>query len=193
MGERPNIQPVSAVFTWFTGALSLLQLIDELTPVKLLGLFEVWVAAYSSLVHRISSFFFGWMRWQWFRIDETEAHVLVLACLLGAAIARGSRKLRLYHYTSPSERPGLTLWLQCYLYGFVGWVLPTLVLIVFLPAPAGAGLAGIVLAIQAFVSAIMIDFHIHAHVDEGYLIRAELLGVISTALVVVLLNQLFWS
>jgi hypothetical protein len=74
------------------GALSLLQLIDGIEAVTLVGQAKKWVHAYSSLVEKISGFLFGWMRWRWFHISEVEAHLLVLVLLLLAAVSRASFK-----------------------------------------------------------------------------------------------------
>lgn len=77
---------------WLMGALSLLQLIDGIEAVTLVGQAKKWLHAYSSLVEKISGFLFGWMQWRWFQISEIEAHLLVLVLLLLVAVGRASLK-----------------------------------------------------------------------------------------------------
>src|SRR5687768_9995308 len=90
--SNPSPRLVLNIAGWLMGALSLLQLIDGIEAVTLVGQAKKWVHAYSSLVAKISSFLFGWMRWRWFQISELEAHLLVLVLLLLEAIARASLK-----------------------------------------------------------------------------------------------------
>jgi hypothetical protein len=75
---------------WVLGGLSFLNLIHDLSPLKLYGLVKDWADGYQSLVKTVAGFLFGWINWRWIAIDSNEAHVIVLAILLGSATLRAS-------------------------------------------------------------------------------------------------------
>ena len=77
------------ILGWIFGGLSLLNLIEELSPLKLLGKIETWVNAYSELVSKINQVLFGWVDWKWISISDTDSHFLVLALILCSAMFKG--------------------------------------------------------------------------------------------------------
>lgn len=71
------------------GGLSFLNLIRDLTPLKLYGIVEEWVGAYGLLVKQVTEFLFGWIDWRWMRVTEAEGHWIVLGAILWSAFMRG--------------------------------------------------------------------------------------------------------
>ncbi|MEM9064953.1 MAG: hypothetical protein AAGB51_05625 [Planctomycetota bacterium] len=70
------------------GALSVIYIIDEITPAKLYGKLAAWVDSYAALISATSEFLFGWIEWEWFSIHRYEAHAILLLSLSSAAFCR---------------------------------------------------------------------------------------------------------
>lgn len=90
--ERRSTSPhlIFRLFGWTLGTLSVLNLIQDVRLLELRGLIRDWVGAYAQLVSTVGHFLFGWIDWQWIRIEADEHHVLVVALLLGGAISRAA-------------------------------------------------------------------------------------------------------
>ena len=86
---RPRFGAAS-VISWILGALSLLNLIKDLTPLRLYGLLAEWVKAYSLFAETISLYVFGWLKNLGYELTEREAHVLIVCTILVAAVVRAS-------------------------------------------------------------------------------------------------------
>jgi hypothetical protein len=80
---------IFGIIGWVMGGLSFLDLIRDLTPLKLYGLVEEWVGAYGLLVKQVTEFLFGWIDWRWMRVTEAEGHWIVLGAILWSAFMRG--------------------------------------------------------------------------------------------------------
>ena len=78
------------LLAWVLGGVSVFNLVDEFSPLKLLGKLEQWMDAYSSFVNDITTFLFGWMEFRWMEINENEVHILVIALIIASAFARGA-------------------------------------------------------------------------------------------------------
>lgn len=72
---------------------SLLNLIQDLSPLALYGKLKVWIDAYSLVVHSIGDFLFSWMHFAWLGISRTEHHVIAIAGLLGVSAYRATYKV----------------------------------------------------------------------------------------------------
>jgi len=95
---------VFRILGWLLGALSVLNLIRDLTPLELYGLAREWIGAYGQLVSSVGDFAFGWLRWGWVAIDKYEYHVLVLIGLITGAMIRASYADKLEKEQPQQER-----------------------------------------------------------------------------------------
>ena len=69
-----------------------MNLIEDLTPLKLFGKLEKWVEAYSLFIEKTSDFLFGWINLQWINISHLEAHLLVITFVVLGAYFRVAYK-----------------------------------------------------------------------------------------------------
>ncbi len=92
--KKENTLNIFSIFGWIMGGLSLLELIEDLTPLMILGKLKKWLDAYSLLVDQVGNFLFGWIEIKWISISPLENHALVLAFILSAAYFRADYKLR---------------------------------------------------------------------------------------------------
>ena len=72
------------------GGLSLLNLIDDLSPINLNGKLLNLSKAYHEFIKAWISPLFGWIHFSWISISPTETHVIVVQCILITAILRGA-------------------------------------------------------------------------------------------------------
>lgn len=123
---------VSRVFGWVLGALSILNLVEDLNLARIVGFLQQWLDAYSALTRFISEVFFGWIAFGWVSLTQAEANVLIIASVIGAAFARAYARPQI---TSKIEAFALPAMYTAIL----------VVLLVMLPAlllPGRAGLTG---------------------------------------------------
>ena len=76
----PQAKPPRSKFSiigWVLGALSLLNLVEDLTPMKIVGKLRIWLEAYSSVIETIRFRVLGWIDFAWLNVDESEAHAIV--------------------------------------------------------------------------------------------------------------------
>jgi hypothetical protein len=76
------------IMGWVLGGLSLLSLIEDLSPLELYGKLKLWLSAYTQFIGLISEGLFGWLEFRWISITFPESHVLVITSLFAAAFAR---------------------------------------------------------------------------------------------------------
>lgn len=74
------------------GALSLVNLVRDLSRLQLYGLLKESSDAYSLLVQTITEVAFGWLQWRLLSITTSEGHVLTLASHWTAAAIRNERR-----------------------------------------------------------------------------------------------------
>ena len=67
-------------------------MIEDLSPLKVLGDLKTWLDAYTSIVNEVGTFLFGWIDFKWIAIDQLEVHVLVIATILFSAYARADMR-----------------------------------------------------------------------------------------------------
>lgn len=85
----PAIQVgVSRVLGWILGALSILNLVEDLNLTRIAGFLQQWLDAYSALTRFISDVLFGWIDFGWVSLSQAEANVMVLASVVSAAFSR---------------------------------------------------------------------------------------------------------
>ncbi len=180
-GERFRFNGLS-IFGWVLGGLSALNLIHDLSPVKLYGLVKDWADGYQFLVEKIGNFLFGWIDWRWVTIDKTEMHVVILAILLGSATMRASRTAHLQAGVPPAA-------------AFIGAaaaavlviVLPVLIIAALLPSPWG------LLGSAAYLPWAAYEFGFrNEEADEGVPaakdVQQEFLGVTAVFALLIALN-----
>ena len=85
--RRIRVRPTN-ILGWLVGGLSLLNLIEDLTPLTLFGKLKKWIHAYVAVVDQISDILFGWVHYRWVSISALETHALVVASVLIAAYFR---------------------------------------------------------------------------------------------------------
>jgi len=122
--NTPNIGgSLWGVGSWFLGGVSLLHIIDQVSPVQLMGKLATWIDAYAELVESLRHFLLGWINWRWVNISDTEAHLIVFGSILITSAYRFACKLyplmlrqnyHVLHYDHPEdasawERHTLTL------------------------------------------------------------------------------------
>ncbi|MFN9546788.1 MAG: hypothetical protein ACK6AD_06920 [Cyanobacteriota bacterium] len=126
---------IFSLLGWISGGLSLLNLIEDLTPLKLFGKLEKWVQAYSLFIEKISDFLFGWINLQWINISPLEAHLLVITFVVVGAYFRVEFKAQRGHGESIASDLFISL----------GPVMTDFFLLALLPAlllPTWFGIAG---------------------------------------------------
>ena len=164
------------------GGLSLLNLIEELSPLKVLGKLKIWLDAYTSIVNDVGTFLFGWIDFRWIAIDELEVHVLIIATILVSAYARADMREELSKGKGLFDEIGAVLGGAGFFMSLV--VLPALLL------PFWFGLVGT--AIMA--SFVFLPLLFHQDNGEGSafpptrIFLRELIGVFAVFLILVALN-----
>ena len=179
VGRR--LSPLS-LLGWVMGGLSLLNLIEELSPLKVLGKLKTWLNAYTSIVNDVGTFLFGRIDFGWIAIDELEVHVLVIATILVGAYARADIR---------EERSKGTSLIDAI--GTVFSVATIFMALVFLPAllfPSWAGLLGAaIVAGLLFVGLLLGRQKEEVNVmPPARSFLRELIGVVAVFLILVALN-----
>ena len=61
--EQPKRSPslLARILGWVLGAASLLNLVQDLGRMAVLGKLKIWLDAYSVFVHQATQFLFGWL------------------------------------------------------------------------------------------------------------------------------------
>lgn len=75
-------------FTWFMGAVSLLNLLGNLDIARVRSDLFLWVESYGRVVERFGAFFFGWIDFWGLGVTASEMHLLVLFGLFCGAFWR---------------------------------------------------------------------------------------------------------
>lgn len=78
------------------GSLSLLNLVTELSPIRIIGKLEKWVEAYWHFIATLGDIFFGWIDFGWMSVSTLELHALALVSLLFMAIGRTAARVWAY-------------------------------------------------------------------------------------------------
>ncbi len=82
-----EVTPVR-VFTWFMGAVSLINLLSNLNIVKIRSDILLWIETYRRVVESVGEFLFGWLDFWILGISTSEIHGLILLYLIAATTAR---------------------------------------------------------------------------------------------------------
>lgn len=185
MAEKSKARSQSRLMTplgWVLGALSVMNLLKDLTPMKIYGLLGDWLQAYASFVAAIAEPLFGWIHWRWISVSANDAHVIVLTVVFCSALTRASAEAQIEDGSS---------WDSAMVGGcagsFVTVGLPVFVLTILLPQPLDAIVAGVVLLILAIFFGIAFKEK-DGSVPAASVVRRELVGVASIVLLLVAIN-----
>jgi hypothetical protein len=79
--------------SYVLSAASMLNLIQDLSPITLYGKLKSWADAYALLLHTVGDFLFSWIHVAWLGISRAEHHVIAVGSLLGVAAYRATLRL----------------------------------------------------------------------------------------------------
>jgi len=176
-------------FGWLIGALSLLNLIDDLSPVILYGRLDRWVKAYSEFVSDVSDFLFGWIDLWWISISETESHLIIIGMIFLMTCIRVGLKPETKNM---SDSPYIEIAVLVIVY-FSSFVLPALIL------PGWGGSVGVVLFGYIIISMFFIKAPKLENEDAELVLqppavyRQELIGVLAVFMIAIVLNYTFFK
>lgn len=166
----------SRIFGWVLGALSVLNLVEDLNLARIAGFVEQWLAAYAAMVRAITGFVFGWISFGWVSLSEPEAHVLLVASVFAAAFARA--------YARPQIVTRLDAFVLPALYSSLMVLILVLLPALLLPGSAGLNGAGIGLALILSVSFLTSRAH-GERIPPARAVWSELVGVAGVAAILI--------
>lgn len=167
---------VSRIFGWVLGALSVLNLVEDLNIARIAGFVEQWLEAYAAMIRAVTAFVFGWISFGWVSLTEPEAHILVVASVLAAAFARA--------YARPQVATKLDAFLLPAMYASLMTTLLVLLPALLLPGRAGYVGAGIGLALILSVS-FLTGRTPEEKIPSRRAVASELVGVAGIAAILV--------
>lgn len=185
---------IFAVINWILGGLSLLNLIRELSPIKLYGLVAEWTNAYNMVFGKLVRVLFGWAQWEWMTVSPIEGHVIILlVLLLGTlfrmiiAVRRASHKIdgvNSFQSLGLSFGASLTLFFVLFVGGAVALTLPE-----------PLGLIALIAACCLLLAFIVKGFLMNPKEDALWTrrFRVEFIGMFVVVGGVVLANYLFFK
>lgn len=163
-------------------ALSFLNLLNDLTPIEVIGKLKLWLTAYTELVDRICGFLFGWIQFGWIEITQVEYHVLVISLVLTSAFLRAQTKFEI-------ERG------ETHLSAVIGAFFTSVMLFLLTLVPAlllpgqwgfwGAVVGTLVLCNRSLLPSEMRE------VVRGRVVLNELAGVVGILVLALLVNNIF--
>lgn len=209
--SQGRVGPVT-VITWVMGALSFLNLIREISPLKLYGLVADWANAYNLFVKQVVSFLFGWIKFGWVSLDPIEGHIFVLGFILLSAYWRSYMRHSMANMSAKDKdgafehfkdlpadkiRSNLKYFVGIYVFFLVFTMLFfTLLLPAFLlPGIWGAIISGLVLVVSVLVICVSSLF---ARLDDDVRITLrnyfrELGAIVAAVLFIVVINYGFFA
>lgn len=187
---RKNFSPLQ-ILGWLTGALSSLNLIEELSPVKIYGNLKKWLDAYTDFVEKIGNFVFGWIHFDWVEVSDLEMHALAITTVLITAYCRADFRLNISQGVDWFESFGMSLLIGMSCFWFILW--PILLL------PSRLGLFGAIIILLILIYSVYTtktDNDALRTVPRRKAIFNELIGVAAIFLFLIALNYAvfkFWS
>lgn len=166
----------SRIFGWVLGALSVLNLVEDLNLARIVGFVEQWLAAYAAMIRAITGFVFGWISFGWVSLSESEAHMLVVASVFAAAFARA--------YARPQISTKLDAFVLPAMYSGLMVLILVLIPALLLPGDAGVNGAGIGLALILSVS-FLTSRAPGERIPPARAVLSELVGVVGVAAILV--------
>jgi hypothetical protein len=184
--ERPKTKrDIFSVMGWILGGLSLLNLVEDLTPLKLLGKLKKWMEAYTQFVETIGNFLFGWIDLWWMSISVQEMHALIIGQVILSAYYRAEVKTEKERGETLIDAVGVSF-ITCFF-----WFLLLIVPALFLPS--WIGLLGTTAALAFICLAFFSPDEERQVVASRKLIVGELAGVITVFTLLVVLNYTLFS
>jgi len=166
------------ILGWVFGGLSILSLVQDLSPLLLYGKLKIWVEAYGGFVENIRAFLFGWINFGWISISSIEAHLLVINGIICFSFARAEtafrkskgRNMAMALYVGKSK--GIRIFLFVLFFALI------------LPSMWGFGMAAIAMI---WTSSMMLFFDFD-NKSPSKNVRKELIGSLSVFVFLVALN-----
>lgn len=171
-------------FSVVTGALSVLDLIQSLTAVELLGQLSLWIRAYTRVIDSLFGYLFGWISFNWISISGLEHHAIVIGLLLTSAYFRAQVRYDMDHGESWFSAASSSFMTSIFLF-----------LVVFVPAlllPAQYGFWGSMLGI------IILSFRYFtpsqwSGMASGREVWNQLITVAGVCIAVLLINNMMFA
>ena len=175
---------LTRVLGWALSGASLLNLVQDLALVSIVGKLHAWLDAYSAFVKLVGGWLFGWIRFSWFSISPAELHVLVLTGVFCTGLGRAIARFKSGGVEQMFPRPVNAFEL---FYGLVFATayafLPILLLAALFHDPYGALAASGALAVAALAFGVRVGKFVNA--DVARYVRHECIGTICVFLLMV--------
>lgn len=171
------------VLGWILGAMSLLNLVQDIGVISVFGKLKAWMSAYSLFVNNAGSLLFGWINYYWFSVTVSEHHALVISWIFAAAVARA--EYRVAYYQCRDVCPWIRLTAKATVLLLI-WGVGPLLLVIILPDFLGVIICALIYLYFAMATMVRVADDIQR--ASGQSIRRELVGVVGVFLVLVALN-----
>ena len=179
-GSAADLLRPLRVLGWLAGGLSLLNMIEDLSPLKVFGQLKSWLDAYTSFVSDLGAFLFGWIEYEWIAIDDREMHILILAMLLVGAYARAVGRMPRTPFGGVGDQIGTAIAGVVFYFSCV--LLPAILV------PSWYGLAASAAVLTALGALFLTHDSETADFPQPHAIRVELVGVCGVFVLLVALN-----
>jgi hypothetical protein len=172
--------PAFSIFGWALGAMSVLNLVQDIGKFAVFGKLKVWLDAYVLLVRQLGSLLFGWINIWVFDVTEAEMHVLVVSAVFSAAVFRAEYVHERPRTNDAFRTAGAAFGGALFCFAFA------LIPIVAFPGYWGMGLAVISMLFAATLW--LTNTEQDPRLAPGRIVFRELLGVLGTFALLVALN-----
>jgi hypothetical protein len=169
-----------SVLGWVFGAMSVLNLVNDIGRVAVFGKLKTWLDAYVTFVSLMGNFFFGWIKLGWISVSPEEYHVLIVMGIFCAAYFRAEYPLTRSQGNTKVDAffTALTISLIYFLFALV-------------PVLLFGGIWGVAAGIVGIIFFTVITLPNHgpgATYANGAAVRRELYGVLGVFLVLLAVN-----
>lgn len=176
-GARRRAPFTVKMVTWLLASLSLLKLVEDITPIELYGIIKRWAEAYALFVDKVLWPIVGWIKFGQIEIEPPEQHALVLCMIIGSAAGRAS------YYYEYSENEDSSIVLHT-IYVVSGWLTFSLFALLLMPSDASLSF------VLPPMGVLFLQFMLQG--EEGFLVpedfRYEMLAVFATFLIIIIAN-----
>ncbi|HEX8222792.1 MAG TPA: hypothetical protein VF605_03130 [Allosphingosinicella sp.] len=187
--ERPATPPrvklgASSFIGWLLGAAAVLNLIEDMTWVKLSGRVKSWLDAYAEFLAASADLLFNWLPIDWIRITPVEMHLLVVFTVFQTAFLR-AKFAHVRAWGEPLRVAIYRIRLSFCLNGIPVWLLALL-----LPEPWSAVLLGVLTATEVLTPLMYVGRPYPWSVTAWEVVQ-QLTGVLAVLLLLILAANFF--